>query len=148
MVLAAGPAAQDRSAHRRARLRDLHPGADRRGDAIALGSSDVAIAGGTESMSDAPIFTSRAARARAGRGVAGAQHCREKLRPFQKLKPKDLLPVPPAIAEYSTGMTMGESAEKMAKENGITREEQDEIALASHQQRRARVEGRHVRRPR
>jgi len=56
----------------------------------------------------------------------------EKLRPFQRLKPKDLIPVPPAIAEYSTGMTMGESAEKMAKENGITRREQDEIALASH----------------
>src|SRR5205823_14169736 len=57
----------------------------------------------------------------------------EKMRPFQKLKPKDLLPVPPAIAEYSTGLTMGESAEKMAKENGISRKEQDEIALASHQ---------------
>ncbi len=41
--------------------------------------------------------------------------------------------MPPAIAEYSTGMTMGDRAEKMAKENGITREEQDEIALASHQ---------------
>jgi acetyl-CoA acyltransferase len=40
--------------------------------------------------------------------------------------------VPPAIAEYSTGLTMGDSAEKMAKENGITRREQDEIALASH----------------
>jgi acetyl-CoA acyltransferase len=41
--------------------------------------------------------------------------------------------MPPAIAEYSTGMSMGESAEKMAKENRISRKEQDEIALASHQ---------------
>src|SRR5262249_58296183 len=62
-----------------------------------------------------------------------ARNLREKLRPFQKLKPKDLIPVPPAIAEYSTGLTMGDSAEKMAKENGITRRAQDEIALASHQ---------------
>jgi acetyl-CoA acyltransferase len=44
-----------------------------------------------------------------------------------------LIPVPPAIAEYSTGLTMGESAEKMAKENRISRHEQDELALASHQ---------------
>lgn len=100
--------------------------------AIALGDVDVAIAGGTESMSDAPIFASRPlanalVQASKGRNLA------EKLRPFRKLKGKDLLPVPPAIAEYSTGMTMGESAEKMAKENGITRGEQDIIAFASHQ---------------
>jgi acetyl-CoA acyltransferase len=49
------------------------------------------------------------------------------------LRPKDLIPVPPAIAEYSTGLTMGQSAEKMAKENGISRRAQDEIALLSHQ---------------
>ena len=101
------------------------------GQAIALGDIDVAIAGGTESMSDAPIFASRplaAALVQASKGRSLA----DKLKPFRKLKGKDLLPVPPAIAEYSTGMTMGESAEKMAKENGIGREEQDAIALASH----------------
>jgi acetyl-CoA acyltransferase len=99
---------------------------------IAAGTSDVAIAGGTESMSDPPIFTSRA-MAHALAAASRARNLREKVRPFQKLKPKDLIPVPPAIAEYSTGLTMGDSAEKMAKENGITRREQDEIALASHQ---------------
>ena len=57
----------------------------------------------------------------------------ERLRAFDGLKPKDLVPVPPAIAEYSTGLTMGQSAEKMAKENHISRTGQDEIALASHQ---------------
>ncbi|MBI3183801.1 MAG: acetyl-CoA C-acyltransferase FadI [Myxococcales bacterium] len=101
-------------------------------NSIALGLSEVAIAGGTESMSDAPIFTSRPlaqALVQSSRG----RSLPEKVRPFQKLKPKDLLPVPPAIAEYSTGLTMGESAEKMAKENRISRKEQDEIALASHQ---------------
>lgn len=99
--------------------------------AIALGDIDVAIAGGTESMSDAPIFTSRPL-AHALVAASKGRSLPEKLRPFRKLKGKDLLPVPPAIAEYSTGMTMGESAEKMAQENGISRAEQDAIALASH----------------
>jgi acetyl-CoA acyltransferase len=100
-------------------------------NAIAVGEADVVIAGGTESMSDAPIFTSRPL-AHALVAASKARSFPDKLKPFQKLKAKDLLPVPPAIAEYSTGLTMGESAEKMAKENGITREEQDRIALASH----------------
>jgi acetyl-CoA acyltransferase len=42
------------------------------------------------------------------------------------------LPVPPALKEPSTGLTMGESAEKMAKENGISRRAQDEFAHRSH----------------
>ena len=100
-------------------------------NAIAVGEADVIIAGGTESMSDAPIFTSRPL-AHALVAASKAKSLPDKLKPFQKLKAKDLLPVPPAIAEYSTGQTMGESAEKMAKENGISREEQDRIALASH----------------
>jgi acetyl-CoA acyltransferase len=56
----------------------------------------------------------------------------EKLQAFTDVSAKDLLPVPPAIAEYSTGLSMGESAEKMAKENGISREEQDKWAHRSH----------------
>jgi acetyl-CoA acyltransferase len=101
-------------------------------NAIALGNSEVAIAGGTESMSDVPIFASRPlaqALAKASRAKSFGQKAMQ----FGKLKAKDLIPVPPAIAEYSTGLTMGESAEKMAKENGISRAEQDQIALASHQ---------------
>jgi acetyl-CoA acyltransferase len=100
-------------------------------NAIAVGEADIVIAGGTESMSDAPIFTSRPL-AHALVAASKAKSFPAKLKPFQKLKAKDLLPVPPAIAEYSTGMSMGESAEKMAKENGITRAEQDRIAVASH----------------
>lgn len=101
-------------------------------NAIALGQADVAIAGGTESMSDPPVFTSRSlahALARASK----AKSLREKVMPFRGLRAKDFLPVPPAIVEYTTGLTMGESAEKMAKENGISRTQQDEIALRSHQ---------------
>ncbi|HLK99126.1 MAG TPA: acetyl-CoA C-acyltransferase FadI [Myxococcaceae bacterium] len=100
-------------------------------NAIAVGEADVVIAGGTESMSDAPIFTSRPL-AHALVAASKAKSLPDKLKPFQRLKAKDLLPVPPAIAEYSTGMSMGESAEKMAKENGISRQEQDRIAMASH----------------
>jgi acetyl-CoA acyltransferase len=49
------------------------------------------------------------------------------------IRPRDFAPITPAIAEPSTGETMGESAERMAKENGITREAQDRWALRSHQ---------------
>jgi len=100
--------------------------------AMALGVSQVAIAGGTESMSDVPIFTSRPL-SRALVKASRARTLPERLRAFAGLKPKDLVPVPPAIAEYSTGLTMGQSAEKMAKENHVSRSWQDEIALASHQ---------------
>jgi acetyl-CoA acyltransferase len=101
-------------------------------NAIALGEADVVIAGGTESMSDAPIFTSRPL-AQALVGASKARSLPDKLKSFQALKPQDLVPVPPAIAEYSTGLTMGESAEKMAQENGISRQEQDLLAFTSHQ---------------
>ncbi|MGZ5957353.1 MAG: acetyl-CoA C-acyltransferase FadI [Myxococcaceae bacterium] len=99
--------------------------------AMAVGVSQVAIAGGTESMSDVPIFTSRPL-SRALVKASRARSLPERVRAFAGLHPKDLVPVPPAIAEYSTGLTMGQSAEKMAKENGISRRWQDEIALASH----------------
>jgi acetyl-CoA acyltransferase len=57
----------------------------------------------------------------------------QRLAPFRSLRPRDLIPVQPAIAERSTGETMGASAERMAKENGITREDQDAWALRSHE---------------
>ncbi|HZW89801.1 MAG TPA: acetyl-CoA C-acyltransferase, partial [Myxococcaceae bacterium] len=100
--------------------------------AMALGVSQVAVAGGTESMSDVPIFTSRPL-SRALVKASRARTLPERVRAFAGLKPKDIVPVPPAIAEYSTGLTMGQSAEKMAKENHISRTWQDEIALTSHQ---------------
>ncbi|MGI9584596.1 MAG: acetyl-CoA C-acyltransferase, partial [Acidimicrobiia bacterium] len=55
-----------------------------------------------------------------------------KAKAFSTVRPKDLAPVPPAIAERSTGETMGDSAEKMAKENGISRKDQDAFAANSH----------------
>src|SRR6516225_6321698 len=100
--------------------------------AMALGVSQMAVAGGTESMSDVPIFTSRPL-SRALVKASRARSLPERVRAFAGLKPKDIVPVPPAIAEYSTGLSMGQSAEKMAKENHISRTWQDEIALTSHQ---------------
>ena len=100
--------------------------------AMALGVSQVAIAGGTESETDVPIFTSRPLT-RALVKASRAKTLPERVRAFAGVHPRDLVPIPPAIAEYSTGLSMGQSAEKMAKENHISRLRQDEIALASHQ---------------
>jgi acetyl-CoA acyltransferase len=101
-------------------------------DQIALGYADVVIAGGTESLSDIPILHSRRFSAlliEAGK----ARTLGRRLAVLARVRPRDLVPVAPAIAEPSTGMTMGQSAEKMAKENGISREAQDRFALRSHQ---------------
>ena len=100
-------------------------------DAIALGEIDLAIVGGAEALSDVPISYSRPV-AQAVVAASKGRNLLEKLHAFHEVSAKDLLPVPPAIAEYSTGLSMGESAEKMAKENGITREAQDAWAHRSH----------------
>ncbi len=99
--------------------------------AIALGEADVVIAGGADSLSKPPItysdaFVDALMKANAARDLPS------KAKAFARVRPKHLVPVPPAIAERSTGETMGDSAEHMAKVNGITREAQDEYALASH----------------
>jgi acetyl-CoA acyltransferase len=98
---------------------------------ILLGHVDVGIAGGAESLSDVPILHSRG-MARILMEAQRAKTLGGRVAAFAKVRPRDLVPDAPAIAEPSTGLTMGQSAEKMAQENGITREEQDEIALASH----------------
>jgi acetyl-CoA acyltransferase len=100
-------------------------------DQIALGHVDVAIAGGAESLSNIPILHSAAfseilVQASKSKTLPG------RLRTLARLRPRDLVPVTPAIAEPSTGETMGQSAEKMAKLNDIPREEQDQFALRSH----------------
>jgi acetyl-CoA acyltransferase len=100
-------------------------------DQIALGHVDVAIAGGAESLSDVPITVSRPL-AEALTAAARAKDLPTKVKAFAHLSPRDLLPVAPSIAERTTGLTMGESAEKMARENGISREDQDKFAKRSH----------------
>jgi acetyl-CoA acyltransferase len=100
-------------------------------DMIARGYADTVIAGGAESLSDLPIiFSKRFADALVS--ASKQKSLSGKLAAFSKIRPKDLAPDAPAIAESSTGLTMGESAEKMAKANGISREAQDKFALQSH----------------
>jgi acetyl-CoA acyltransferase len=100
-------------------------------DQIALGHASVAIAGGAESLSNVPIlhaqgFADALVKASKAKTLAG------RLKALAAIRPRDLVPITPAIAEPSTGETMGQSAEKMAKINHVTREEQDHLALRSH----------------
>jgi acetyl-CoA acyltransferase len=100
-------------------------------DQIALGYLDIVIAGGAESLSNVPILHSRGftdilMKANRAKSIGG------KVAAFSAFKPRDLKPVAPAIAEPTTGETMGQSAEKMAKINHIPRDEQDQFALRSH----------------
>jgi acetyl-CoA acyltransferase len=108
-------------------------------DAIALGRADVAIAGGADSLSDAPLFASKPL-ARALIDASRGKDLKGKLNAFRGLKLQDIAPVPPAIKEPTTGLSMGESAEKMARENGIKREDQDRIAFESHKKASAALE--------
>jgi acetyl-CoA acyltransferase len=100
-------------------------------DQIALGHASVAIAGGAESLSNVPIlhapgFADALVKASKAKTLAG------RIRAFGAIRPRDLVPIAPAIAEPSTGESMGQSAEKMAKINHISRGEQDQFALRSH----------------
>jgi acetyl-CoA acyltransferase len=79
-----------------------------------------------------PIAVSK----RLSSALVAAQKARsigERIQAFAKLKPRDFVPVPPALKELSTQLTMGESAEKMAKENHIARADQDAYAHRSHE---------------
>ncbi len=100
-------------------------------EAILAGQAEVVLAGGAESLSTVPISYSRNASQRFIE-ASRAKSMAKKAQVLARIRPKDLAPVPPAIAEYTTGQTMGQSCEKMAKENGVSRRAQDEIALHSH----------------
>src|SRR5579859_3732253 len=100
-------------------------------EAMLAGQCSVAIVGGADSETDVPMVTSKAL-ARALFEARRARTLGEKLRAFAGLTPRDLLPTTPAAREPSTGLLMGDSAEKMAKEAGITREQQDAFAHRSH----------------
>src|SRR5450631_1673983 len=102
------------------------------GNKIALGQIDCAIAGGVDTVSDPPVVYPRRFQQlllRSYRGkTAGAR-----VKPWLGLRPSNLRPVLPGIAEPRTGLSMGESTELMVKTWGITRTEQDQLALESHQ---------------
>jgi len=101
-------------------------------DQIHRGHADIVIAGGVEVLSDVPMLLSKKLRD-ALLTASRAKTVAQRVAALAGVRPKDLAPRTPAIAEPSTGESMGESAERMAKENGISREEQDRWALRSHQ---------------
>jgi acetyl-CoA acyltransferase len=100
-------------------------------DQIALGHAHVIIAGGAESLSNVPILHSRTMAEKLV-AMSRAKSAGGRVKIASSIRPRDFVPITPAIAEPSTGETMGESAEKMAKINHVPREEQDQFALRSH----------------
>ncbi len=100
-------------------------------EAICAGTIDCGIAGGTDSASDIPMTLS-APLSLALQRLSKAKTWSDRAGALRGLSGRDWKPIPPALTERSTGLSMGQSAEKMAQENGITREEQDAFAHQSH----------------
>jgi len=100
-------------------------------ESIMAGTIDVGIAGGADSSSVAPIGVSKLL-ARTLLDLTKTKTLSQKIKLIRKLTFKDLLPVAPAVAEYSTGISMGQTAEQMAKTYQISRQDQDALAHRSH----------------
>ncbi|QTF07696.1 acetyl-CoA C-acyltransferase FadI [Brenneria izadpanahii] len=100
-------------------------------ESIMAGTIDVGIAGGADSSSVLPIGVSKPL-ARILLDLSKARTLSQRLKLLTQLRPRNLLPVAPSVAEYSTGLRMGDIAEQMAKTYGITREAQDALAYRSH----------------
>lgn len=101
------------------------------GNKIALGQIDSGIAGGTDSISDAPITYPRSYQQlllESARGRTFAQ----RIGPWLKLRPKHFKPVLPAVVEPRTGLSMGQSTEVMAQKWQVSRQDQDQLAYESH----------------
>lgn len=99
---------------------------------IKQGDIKIGIAGGADSSSVIPIsfsdnFALKLVKANKARSLMA------KLKAFKGTRLKDLAPIPPAIAEYTTNLRMGDSAEQMAKDHQIARQAQDELTIRSHQ---------------
>lgn len=100
-------------------------------ESIMAGTIDIGIAGGADSSSVLPIGVSKKLAANL-LALSKTKTLGQKLNVIRNLSFKDLMPVPPAVAEYSTGLSMGQTAEQMAKSHGISRAEQDALAHRSH----------------
>jgi acetyl-CoA C-acetyltransferase len=98
---------------------------------IAQGEIDSGLAGGADSASDIPLSYSPGLQ-RAVLSLARNKSWSGKVASIGHLRPRDLAPKAPGIAEPRTGLSMGQHCEEMAKEWSIGRREQDELALASH----------------
>ena len=99
---------------------------------IALGQIDVGLAGGTDTTSDAPIAVGENLR-KILLEVNRAKTLQARLAAFAKIRPGDIVPSIPQNSEPRTGLSMGDHAALTAVEWQVGREEQDELAAASHQ---------------
>lgn len=102
------------------------------GNKIALGQVDCGIAGGADSASDAPIVVSEGLR----QTLLAANRARstgQRVKALMGLRPQQIIPAVPENTEPRTGLSMGDHMAITAAQWGITREAQDELALASHQ---------------
>lgn len=100
-------------------------------DLIRSGQAKIILAGGVETMSDIPVRFKKKFR----QNILAARKYKsplEFLKFFKGLGFKDYLPELPAVAEFTTGEVMGESADRMAARFGISRNDQDEYAMRSH----------------
>ena len=96
-----------------------------------MGQIDSAIAGGVDSASDAPIAVSEGLRAIL-LDLNRAKTVGQKAKIISRIRPKDLTPDAPSTGEPRTGLSMGEHQALTTAEWKISREAQDELALASH----------------
>ena len=101
------------------------------GNKIALGQIDAGLAGGTDSISDAPIVYPRSYQQLLLASYRG-RSAWQRVSPFFGLRPRHFRPVLPAVLEPRTGLSMGQSCELMAKRWQITRAAQDQLAYDSH----------------
>ncbi|MCB0332353.1 MAG: acetyl-CoA C-acyltransferase, partial [Bdellovibrionales bacterium] len=101
-------------------------------EGIQSGRLQCGIAGGSESMSQ-PTLTFQKKAELFFLQLFGARTMGAKLSQLSKFRPGFLLPQPPSPKEPSTGKTMGQHCEMMAKEFSVAREAQDKIAFTSHQ---------------
>lgn len=99
--------------------------------AIQTGGARCVITGGADSASATPLALSDRL-AKTIKKEHRAEGVIEHIRSLEGVGIGDLLPRPPRLEELSTGLSLGQSAEKMARLNGISREMQDDFAHRSH----------------
>ncbi len=102
------------------------------GNKIALGQIDCAIAGGVDTVSDPPVVFPKSFQQLLLKSFRG-RSASQRFSPWLGMRLRHLRPVLPGIAEPRTGLSMGESTELMVKTWGISRTDQDQLALESHQ---------------
>jgi acetyl-CoA C-acetyltransferase len=98
---------------------------------IALGQVDCGIAGGVDTVSDAPIVYGREYQQLLLESYRGKSFG-ERVKPWLRLRPRHFKPVLPGVVEPRTGLSMGQSCEQMARDWRVSREEQDQLAYESH----------------